>query len=82
MLNMYQRALSSASYSKPNSSFIIMIGMFFSFKILTILSLNDWTKRQFRNLDKVSGCLQRVGEQVQIFDQMNLHILHICALSP
>ena len=28
------------------------------------------------------ACLQRVGEQVQIFDQMNLHILHICALSP
>ena len=54
MLNTYQQALSSASYSKPNSSFIIMIGIFFSFKILTIFSLNDWTKRQFRNLDKDS----------------------------
>ena len=26
--------------------------------------------------------VSRVGEQEQIFDQMNLHILHICALSP
>ena len=27
---------------------------YISFKILTIFSLNDWTKRQFRNLDKDS----------------------------
>ena len=54
MLNTYQQALSSASYSKPNSSFIIMFRILFSFKILTIFSLNDWTKRQFRNLDKDS----------------------------
>ena len=31
-----------------------MIRILFSFKTLTIFSLNDWTKRQFRNLDKDS----------------------------
>ena len=33
---------------------LYMICISFSFKTLSIFSLNDWTKRQFRNLDKDS----------------------------